>query len=376
MVTCAARVKAEIEDLVAGRWRPVGGGTSRFPAQSAILICSAASSKPSSFALKVLTATAIQLLDSIFAVPYLPRQTALRLSDFSKPTMVESLPPCEQPVLTPEYHDVVIVGAGISGICMACQLKRKFNIHDIKILERSEDPAGTWTNNTYPGCACDVPAPVYSFSFATRATGRRSTRSRRNSSTTWHGCAEHDLQKNFHFQTTVQEARYDGETGLWHVWSQDWRKDGTDGEKHHFVCKFFVSAVGGLSQPKACDIEGNETFEGPIFHTAKWDHSVSLDGKDVVLIGNGCSATQCVVPGRALQVAHAVHPLQALDCTASAQPVRRHPGLQVAVAKVGVCAQAAASAHLARSRVALYPHPSEPAGPASAGTGGASARRT
>ncbi|GAK61937.1 uncharacterized protein PAN0_001d0132 [Moesziomyces antarcticus] len=209
--------------------------------------------------------------------------------------MVESLPPCEQPVLTPEYHDVVIVGAGISGICMACQLKRKFNIHDIKILERSEDPAGTWTNNTYPGCACDVPAPVYSFSFATK--GDWSTfYPQQKELKHYFGtvAAQHNLQKNFHFQTTVQEARYDGETGLWHVWSQDWRKDGTDGEKHHFVCKFFVSAVGGLSQPKACDIEGNETFEGPIFHTAKWDHSVSLDGKDVVLIGNGCSATQCV----------------------------------------------------------------------------------
>ncbi|TKY90942.1 hypothetical protein EX895_000940 [Sporisorium graminicola] len=209
--------------------------------------------------------------------------------------MAATLPPLDQPKLTPEFHDVVIVGAGISGIAMACQLKRKLNIHDIKILERSPDPSGTWTNNSYPGCACDVPAPVYSFSFATKGDWStfypQQKELKRYFGTV---AAEHDLHKNFHFQTTVLEARYDRETGLWHVWSQDWVKGKGEGEKHHYVCKFFVSAVGGLSQPKPCDIEGHESFTGPIFHTAAWDHSVNLNGKDVVLVGNGCSATQCV----------------------------------------------------------------------------------
>ena len=124
--------------------------------------------------------------------------------------MASTLPPLTQPVLTPEYHDVVIVGAGISGICAACQLKRKYNIHDIKILERSPDPSGTWTNNSYPGCACDVPAPVYSFSFATK--GDWSTfypQQKELKSYFTKVAAEHDLHKNFHFQTTVQEARFD-----------------------------------------------------------------------------------------------------------------------------------------------------------------------
>ncbi|SPO21322.1 related to monooxygenase [Ustilago trichophora] len=213
--------------------------------------------------------------------------------------MSTSLPPCTQPFLTPEYHDVIIVGAGISGICMACQLKRKYNISDFKILERSPDPSGTWTNNSYPGCACDVPAPVYSFSFATK--GDWSTfypQQKELKSYFTKVAAEHDLGNNFHFQTTVQEARFDTATGLWHIWSQDWDQNGQvaeeKGGKHHYVCKFFVSAVGGLSQPKPCDIDGHESFKGPIFHTAKWDHSVSLKGKDVVLVGNGCSATQCV----------------------------------------------------------------------------------
>lgn len=200
---------------------------------------------------------------------------------------------------SPEYHDVVIVGAGISGICMACQLKRKLKIHDIKILEKAADPSGTWTNNSYPGCACDVPSPVYSFSFATKGDWSTFYPQQKELKEYFTSvAAQHGLYKNFHFQTEVHEARFDKDTGLWHVWSQDWVNGGNkgkgEGKKHHFVCKFFVSAVGGLSQPKPCDIEGHETFKGPIFHTAAWDHSVDLTGKDVILVGNGCSATQCV----------------------------------------------------------------------------------
>ncbi|PWY97179.1 FAD/NAD(P)-binding domain-containing protein [Testicularia cyperi] len=207
-----------------------------------------------------------------------------------------SLPPTTQPTLTPQYHDVVIVGGGLSGMCVACQLKRRFNITDVKILEKEDGLAGTWKVNTYPGCGCDVPAPVYSYSFRTKGDWStfypEQNELRQYFETV---AAEHNLRPNFHFQTTVKEARFDNDTGLWHIWSEDWKRDSKEpGEKHHYVCKLFISAVGGLSQPKECDIAGHETFKGPIFHSARWDHSVELKGKDVIVVGNGCSATQFV----------------------------------------------------------------------------------
>ncbi|EPQ29149.1 uncharacterized protein PFL1_03436 [Pseudozyma flocculosa PF-1] len=200
--------------------------------------------------------------------------------------------PCKQPALTPKYHDVVIVGAGVSGICMACQLRRKYNITDVKILDKLDGMAGTWKVNTYPGCGCDVPAPVYSYSFAQKGDWStfypKQDELRRYFETV---AAQHDLGPAFHFKTVVRESRFDVDTGLWHVWTED-----LDGDKqtHHYVCKLLVSAVGGLSEPNKCDIEGHETFKGPLFHSARWDHSVQTDGKDVVVVGNGCSATQFV----------------------------------------------------------------------------------
>ena len=201
-----------------------------------------------------------------------------------------------QPKLTPEYHDVVIVGAGVSGIGMACQLKRRFGITDVKILDKLDGLAGTWKVNTYPGCGCDVPAAVYSYSFMQKGDWTsfypRQEELRQYFESV---AAAHQLAPVFHFKTLVREARFDADTALWHIWCEDLPASNTDAaetKKHHYVTKLFVPAVGGLSEPNKCDIDGHETFKGPIFHSARWDHSVKLDGKDVIVVGNGCSATQ------------------------------------------------------------------------------------
>ena len=88
----------------------------------------------------------------------------------------------------------------------------------------------------------------------------------------------------------MREARFDDATALWHLATEEL----ASGEQFHYVAKLFVSAVGGLSTPKECDIAGHETFKGALFHSARWDWSVDLQGKNVVVVGNGCSATQFV----------------------------------------------------------------------------------
>ncbi|WFD36316.1 hypothetical protein MCUN1_003195 [Malassezia cuniculi] len=206
--------------------------------------------------------------------------------------------PVNIPGLKPEYHDVVVVGAGFSGIGISANLKRKLGITDVVVIERQEGPAGTWEANTYPGCACDIPAVVYSLSFRQKQD--------------WSGffvpqpeireylrtvVAELGLTNIFHYRTVAKEARYDDVTGLWHVVTEtlpDPKNPSAEPERHYYVSKMFYMAVGGLSEPNACNIPGHENFKGDLFHSARWDHSVSLKNKNVIVVGNGCSATQFV----------------------------------------------------------------------------------
>lgn len=205
--------------------------------------------------------------------------------------------PVRLPGLEPEYHDVVCIGAGLSGVSMACKLKTNLNVTDIVILERLSGPSGTWEANTYPGCACDIPVPLYSFSFRQK--------------TDWSGLfpqqpelreyvvmviEEYGLGDKIRYNTVALESRYDNSTGLWHVVSSTY--DPKDASKpaqlNYYVCKLFVTAYGGLSEPNPCTIPGHETFTGPIFHSGRWDHSVDTAGKNVIVVGNGCSASQFV----------------------------------------------------------------------------------
>lgn len=206
--------------------------------------------------------------------------------------------PVRTPGLEPEYHDVVVIGAGFSGIGIACNLKRKLGITDVVIVERNDGPAGTWEANTYPGCACDIPAVVYSLSFRQKND--------------WSGffppqpeireylhtvIAEFGIGNDFLYRTVAKEARFDTATGLWHVITEelpDPKKPTAERKRRYFVTKMFYLGVGGLSEPNPCTIPGHETFKGPIFHSARWDHSVSMKDKNVIVVGNGCSATQFV----------------------------------------------------------------------------------
>jgi cation diffusion facilitator CzcD-associated flavoprotein CzcO len=177
---------------------------------------------------------------------------------------------------------VAIIGCGFSGIGLAIRLKQE-GVEDFVVLERNEGVGGTWWANTYPGCACDVPSHLYSFSFAPNPDWTRTYSRQPEIRDYLHRVvAEHGIQPHIRLDTEVRAAR----------WSEDrWEIDTSNGP---VTAKVLVSAAGPLVEPKLPDFPGLERFQGPAFHSARWDHSVSLKGKRVAAIGTGASAIQFV----------------------------------------------------------------------------------
>lgn len=198
--------------------------------------------------------------------------------------------------LTPTYHEVVIVGGGVSSIGMTIQLEQKIGVTDVLILEKESGLAGTWHVNSYPGCACDIPAALYSYSFAQNPYWSKMHPGVGELKQYFQDVAErYHVSPRARLHTVVLESRFDDATGLWHFIAQDVHTGGdANPAKYHYVSKIFVMAVGGLSEPNRIDIPGHEKFDGPIFHSQRWDHSVDLKNKDVVVVGNGCTAAQLI----------------------------------------------------------------------------------
>lgn len=182
---------------------------------------------------------------------------------------------------------IVIIGAGFGGLGTAIELKRH-GFENITILERGQDVGGVWRDNTYPNAACDVPSSLYSWSFAPnphwprRYSGQADILSYIQSVARSEGV--HDLVR---FGTEVTSATYDDNSASWAIST-------ADGE--NVIADFLITAVGQLSRPVIPAIPGAESFAGPAFHSAEWDHSVDLTGKRVVVLGTGASAIQ-FVPG-------------------------------------------------------------------------------
>ena len=180
------------------------------------------------------------------------------------------------------HHDVVIVGAGISGICAAIKL-REAGITDVVVLEKGETFGGTWRANTYPGCACDVPSRLYSFSFAQRTDWSRVYAGQAEILAYVDGVArEHGVDRVTRFGVRMDSARWDGDT---------WQLETSDGP---LSARFLISAAGPWDAPNIPDIPGLADFPGAVFHSAQWDHDYDLAGKRVAVIGTGASAVQFV----------------------------------------------------------------------------------
>ena len=180
---------------------------------------------------------------------------------------------------------IAIIGAGHAGICMGMQLKRA-GIHDFVILEKSATLGGTWRDNTYPGASCDAPSFLYSFSFAQKTDwSRRFAWQPELLAYTVECAVRSGLMAHIRFNAETTGAAFDEARDLWRV-------ELAGGET--IEARFLVSGVGQLHRPATPAIPGRDSFSGPQFHSARWDHGVDLAGKHVAVIGNAASAVQFV----------------------------------------------------------------------------------
>ena len=182
-------------------------------------------------------------------------------------------------------HDVIIIGAGFSGICMAIKLKAA-GIEDFVILESADSVGGTWRENDYPGCACDIPSYLYSFSFEQSSGWSRMFPPRQEIWDYLRHCVDkYQLAPHLRLNSNVDKAEFDEDTPCWRVTLDD-------GES--FLGMALVSGMGALNRPAYPDIPGLSEFSGTSFHSSRWDHGYNLEGKTAAVIGTGASAIQFV----------------------------------------------------------------------------------
>jgi len=188
---------------------------------------------------------------------------------------------------------VTILGTGFAGLGMAIRLKQHGQ-NDFVVIERAADVGGTWRDNTYPGCACDIPSHLYSFSFALNPHWSRAYSPSREIWNYLRSCTERfDILPHIQWNSELLDASWNEDEQCWHVTT-------TQGQ---FLTDILILGNGPLSEPSLPSIAGIGCFEGVLFHSAQWRHDYDLTGKRVAVIGTGASAVQ-FVPQIQPQVGH------------------------------------------------------------------------
>jgi cation diffusion facilitator CzcD-associated flavoprotein CzcO len=191
-------------------------------------------------------------------------------------------------------HEVIVIGAGFSGIGVAIKLDEA-GFDDFVIVEEGDGVGGAWHWNTYPGVAVDIPSFSYQFSYESRTDWSRVYAPGNELKTYAEDLVDkYGLRSRLRLGRRIESAVFDEEHDVW-------RLETTAGEE--LTARYVVGATGVLTQPKKPEIAGVDDYAGTTIHTARWDHDVDLTGKRVAIIGTGASAVQ-VIPSIAPEVEH------------------------------------------------------------------------
>lgn len=191
-------------------------------------------------------------------------------------------------------YEVGIIGAGFAGLVAALRLK-KHQKQSFVIFERAAEVGGTWRDNVYPGCACDVASPLYSFADEPNPNWSNLFSSQSEIFNYIKNVVDkNDLRKHIRFNTDIVNTSFLSENGCWQI---------TDAAGNSTTAKVLIAGLGPLNRPNIPKFDGLEKFKGDIFHSAKWNVNADLTNKRVAVIGTGASAIQ-IVPNIASTVSH------------------------------------------------------------------------
>ncbi|KAI1106978.1 monooxygenase [Jackrogersella minutella] len=195
----------------------------------------------------------------------------------------------ENAIYNERFVKVICVGAGASGILLAYKLKRSFNNYSLTIYDKNPEIGGTWYENRYPGCACDVPSHNYTYSFEPKLDFSSVYSGSKEIKSYFQGfIAKYGLQESIKTSHLITETQWDEEEGKWKVGV----KDLSTGKVINDWCHILIHATGYLNKPAWPGIPGIENYKGIKLHSADYDESVSLEGKRVLLVGASSSAVQ------------------------------------------------------------------------------------
>ena len=196
----------------------------------------------------------------------------------------------EHPLYEKRKIRMICVGAGAAGLQIAYKAERALRNVELQIYEKNGDVGGTWLENRYPGCTCDIPSHSYQFTWARNPNWSAFYSS---SEEIWQYFKDisikYDLERYIKLNHSVKEATWDENRGFWRL-----QILGADGVQFEDTCEILVNGSGVLNSWKYPNIPGIDLFKGKLMHSAKWDSTYDLQGKTVAVVGGGSSAVQIV----------------------------------------------------------------------------------